>query len=57
MSTIAEGVETPEQLVRIRSEGCTSVQGFLFSRPVDVGQIGQLLQQFPGPASLPTTTA
>jgi len=31
MSTIAEGVETPEQLEKLRSEGYTEVQGFLFS--------------------------
>ena len=34
MTTIAEGVETPEQMQRIRAEGCTDVQGYLISRPV-----------------------
>ena len=34
MATIAEGVETADQLERIRTEGCTSVQGYLYSRPV-----------------------
>jgi diguanylate cyclase (GGDEF)-like protein/PAS domain S-box-containing protein len=32
--TVAEGVETPEQLARLREEGCTQIQGFLFGRPV-----------------------
>ena len=46
MSTIAEGVETAGQLDRIRAEGCTSVQGYLFSRPVPVEQIGDFLATF-----------
>jgi EAL domain-containing protein (putative c-di-GMP-specific phosphodiesterase class I) len=33
METTAEGVETSEQLDSVRSEGCTEIQGFLFSRP------------------------
>lgn len=34
MGIVAEGVETEEQLQLIRREGCTEVQGFLFSRPL-----------------------
>ncbi|SFU97530.1 MULTISPECIES: EAL domain-containing protein [unclassified Methylobacterium] len=30
----AEGVETQAQLERMREEGCTDVQGFLFSPPL-----------------------
>ena len=33
MATTAEGVETDEQLARLRAEGCTEVQGYLFSEP------------------------
>ena len=33
-SITAEGVETREQLVCVQQEGCTEVQGFLYSRPV-----------------------
>jgi EAL domain-containing protein (putative c-di-GMP-specific phosphodiesterase class I) len=33
ISIVAEGVETKEQLGLLRTEGCTEVQGFLFSRP------------------------
>jgi diguanylate cyclase (GGDEF)-like protein len=34
MATTAEGVETPQQLARLRREGCTEAQGYLFSPPV-----------------------
>jgi diguanylate cyclase (GGDEF)-like protein len=34
MTTTAEGVETPEQLAELRGQGCTYVQGYLFSKPV-----------------------
>jgi diguanylate cyclase (GGDEF)-like protein len=33
IATTAEGVETKEQLERVRKEGCTEVQGFLVGRP------------------------
>lgn len=33
-SVTAEGVETEEQLVRVRQEGCTKVQGFLYGQPL-----------------------
>ena len=33
MITTAEGVETEAQLSQLRREGCTEVQGYLFSRP------------------------
>ncbi len=46
MSTIAEGVETSDQLARIRAEGCTSVQGYLFSKPVPVDQVDALIIEF-----------
>jgi len=46
MSTIAEGVETSDQLGRIRAEGCTSVQGYLFSKPVPVAQVSALIAEF-----------
>jgi EAL domain-containing protein (putative c-di-GMP-specific phosphodiesterase class I) len=42
MTTTAEGVETREQRDRIASEGCTEMQGFLFSRPLPVQEIERL---------------
>ena len=46
MSTIAEGVETSGQLARIRAEGCTAVQGYLFSQPVPVEEVAHLIAEF-----------
>jgi EAL domain-containing protein (putative c-di-GMP-specific phosphodiesterase class I) len=45
MTTTAEGVESADQLEMLRKEGCTEVQGFLFSAPVPSEQIGSLLEQ------------
>jgi len=42
MATTAEGVETQEQLETVKSEGCTEMQGFLFSRPRPAHEIEHL---------------
>jgi EAL domain-containing protein (putative c-di-GMP-specific phosphodiesterase class I) len=42
MAATAEGVETREQLYSITSEGCTEMQGFLFSQPLPVSEIERL---------------
>jgi EAL domain-containing protein (putative c-di-GMP-specific phosphodiesterase class I) len=34
MDTVAEGVETDEQMASIAADGCTDVQGYLISRPI-----------------------
>src|SRR5450755_1898526 len=39
MMATAEGVETREQLEQITSEGCTEMQGFLFSQPIPAHEI------------------
>jgi diguanylate cyclase (GGDEF)-like protein len=44
MKTTAEGVETEEQLQTLKEEGCTEVQGYLFSKPVPATQAALLLQ-------------
>ena len=43
--TIAEGVETADQLRTLRAEGCAVAQGFLFSPAVPSGEIGNLLER------------
>jgi diguanylate cyclase (GGDEF)-like protein len=53
MTATAEGVETAEQLERIASEGCTEMQGFLFSRPLPVAEIERQFLQARGPREAP----
>ena len=48
MRVVAEGVETPEQLQALRSQGCDHVQGYIFGRPADPCQTTALLQQGAG---------
>ena len=43
MATVAEGVETEEQMARIVSDGCTDVQGYLISRPMPPQHIESFL--------------
>jgi diguanylate cyclase (GGDEF)-like protein len=43
MTVVAEGVETIEQLAKLRELGCNFVQGFLFSHPVDSSAASRLL--------------
>jgi EAL domain-containing protein (putative c-di-GMP-specific phosphodiesterase class I) len=42
MATTAEGVETKQQLDRVRAEGCTEMQGFYFSPPRPAAEIRRL---------------
>ena len=42
MATTAEGVETEEQRDTLLAEGCTEMQGFLFSRPLPISEIERL---------------
>jgi len=44
MKTTAEGVETEEQLQTLKDEGCTEVQGYLFSKPVPAADAARLLR-------------
>ena len=39
LNTVAEGVESPEQLAVLQALDCAQVQGFLFSRPVPAEQV------------------
>ena len=43
IATTAEGVETEDQLNRLRAEGCTELQGYLFGCPVPPLEMGNLL--------------
>jgi predicted signal transduction protein with EAL and GGDEF domain len=43
ISTTAEGVETEAQLQCLKMEGCTEVQGYLFSEPRPASELGPIL--------------
>jgi diguanylate cyclase (GGDEF)-like protein len=43
LDAVAEGVETPEQLVELRAAGCRFAQGFHFARPAGAEAISALL--------------
>ena len=44
IATTAEGIETQEQLERVRAEGCTEVQGYLFSPPRPAAELGDIIR-------------
>jgi len=46
MSTLAEGVETEDNLAILRDLGCKEAQGYLFSRPVPETDALALIQRF-----------
>ena len=50
IETLAEGIEDHAQLVRLQREQCDQGQGFLFSRPLDVGAVEAFLEAADGAA-------
>jgi EAL domain-containing protein (putative c-di-GMP-specific phosphodiesterase class I) len=45
LEVVAEGVETEEQFAFLRAQVCDEIQGFLFSRPVPVKEMSELIQR------------
>ena len=56
MSITAEGVETQEQLARIRGEHCTHVQGYFTGRPMSADSIANFLHDENRDVSKPLST-
>ncbi len=46
MRTVAEGVETQEQLEFLHAKGCTEIQGYHLARPLAVEKIGKFLEKY-----------
>jgi EAL domain-containing protein (putative c-di-GMP-specific phosphodiesterase class I) len=46
--TTAEGVETAEQLACVRREGCSEVQGYLFSPARPAAELSSLIEAIDG---------
>jgi len=47
LEVIAEGVETADQRAFLRGQGCSGMQGYLFSRPVEADEIAAMLNKGP----------
>ncbi len=45
LRTVAEGIETPEQVTFLASRGCDEYQGFLFSRPCEPEAFARVLRE------------
>ncbi len=45
LQTVAEGVETMEQMEWLRQMGCDAIQGYLMSRPLTAHQVPEYLQR------------
>jgi EAL domain-containing protein (putative c-di-GMP-specific phosphodiesterase class I) len=46
--SVAEGVETLDELNMVKHAGCTKAQGYYFSHPVPVAELAAALMQCPG---------
>jgi diguanylate cyclase len=54
LDVVAEGVETSEQLEIVRDIGCDRMQGYFFSRPLDIGALQNLVaERHPNPVGVP----
>jgi EAL domain-containing protein (putative c-di-GMP-specific phosphodiesterase class I) len=43
MRSVAEGIETSEQLAAVTTSGCDEVQGYFFNRPMPANEISKVL--------------
>jgi EAL domain-containing protein (putative c-di-GMP-specific phosphodiesterase class I) len=57
MSTTAEGVETVAQRDIVRAEGCTEVQGYLYSLPKPAHEIAKMIAAAEAEIDAPSTVA
>ncbi|MFB9555992.1 putative bifunctional diguanylate cyclase/phosphodiesterase [Streptomyces roseoviridis] len=57
MQSVADGVDMPEQVVALRSMGCTHGQGMAFSGPLDEYRLRRALvrDEYPLPAPVPVS--
>nr|WP_317135413.1 EAL domain-containing protein [Paracidovorax oryzae] len=49
MKLVAEGVEKPEQIDILRSQGVESVQGWIFSKPMNISDLNLYLEKYAYP--------
>jgi EAL domain-containing protein (putative c-di-GMP-specific phosphodiesterase class I) len=46
LALVAEGIETPDQLERMRALGCDWVQGYWIAKPLPAAQAAQFARSF-----------
>jgi EAL domain-containing protein (putative c-di-GMP-specific phosphodiesterase class I) len=56
LTVAAEGVETLEQAVHLRAQGCDELQGYYFGRPMPAGAFQRRLAEMARSQSTPTKT-
>ena len=54
LSTVAEGVENPEQAASLMSYGCSRVQGYLYAAPLPAGVLPDVVRQIATTLAAPT---
>jgi EAL domain-containing protein (putative c-di-GMP-specific phosphodiesterase class I) len=56
MRAVAEGVETKEQVVLLKKEGCHEVQGYYFARPMPAAELSRFLDRQAARAEKPVAS-
>jgi EAL domain-containing protein (putative c-di-GMP-specific phosphodiesterase class I) len=51
LETIAEGIETPEELDQVQAIGCNQLQGYLFAQPLEAEKVVSLIRRNGSPQS------
>ena len=46
LKTVAEGIETEQQLVRVRSLGCDYIQGYFYSKPIPEAEFEEYIARY-----------
>ena len=57
LNLIAEGVETDAQARYLRANGCLTMQGYLYYRPMSLGRFTEVLRSQCEPADVPNLLA
>lgn len=48
MKIVAEGVDVPDEVNRLRAIGCDAIQGYVFAKPMSTEDFGRFFDSWPG---------